>query len=342
MSDALRRRPPERTLRWVTDSIGAGSRIASLRRLTEGGWHANHALTVVDRHGRPHRLVLRRWARPEWELEDPDFTAEREALVLDLLSASSLPTPPLVAADPHTAACDVPTLLVGRLPGRPPGLPRDMGSFLSGLARALHEVHAVAGRAAESLPPYRRYHDPDRLEAPAWSRRPELWERALDIAKAEPPPGPRCFIHRDFHPENTLWWRGRLTGVVDWTSASWGPAAVDTAHMRWNLAVSYGIDAADEFLRLARRPGSSSADDQRYWDLVTVCDLLPELDPEDWPAFDLARLERYVDGAIRRPISAVSYPPSASTCERKSADSSSDQRGASSSLSTSSRSSTKS
>ena len=52
--------------------------------------------------------------------------------------------------------------------------------------------------------------------------------------------------------------------------------------------------------------GSSSADDQRYWDLVTVCDLLPELDPEDWPAFDLARLERYVDGAIRRPISAVS------------------------------------
>ena len=29
MSDALRRRPPERTLRWVTDSIGAGSRIVA-------------------------------------------------------------------------------------------------------------------------------------------------------------------------------------------------------------------------------------------------------------------------------------------------------------------------
>jgi hypothetical protein len=143
MSEELRRRPPERTLRWVTDSIGAGSRIASMRRLTEGGWHANHALTVVDGHGRPHRLVLRRWARPEWELEDPDFTAEREALVLELLSGSSLPTPPLVAADPEAAACDVPTLLVGRLLGRPPGLPRDMGSFLSGLAQAFDEIHAV-------------------------------------------------------------------------------------------------------------------------------------------------------------------------------------------------------
>ena len=306
MSAELRRRPPERTLRWVTDSIGAGSRIASMRRLTEGGWHANHALTVVDRHGQPHRLVLRRWARPEWELEDPDFTAEREARVLELLSACSLPTPAVVAADPQAAACDVPTLLLGRLPGRPPGLPRDMGSFLSGLAQALREIHAVSGPAAESVPPYRRYYDPDRLEAPAWSRRPELWEGALALARAEPPPGPRGFIHRDFHPENTLWWRGRLTGVIDWTSASWGPAAVDMAHMRWNLAVTYGIDAADEFLRLARLPGSDTAADQRYWDVVTVCDLLPEVQPEDWPAFDLERLERYVAGTIRRPISAVS------------------------------------
>jgi aminoglycoside phosphotransferase (APT) family kinase protein len=144
------------------------------------------------------------------------------------------------------------------------------------------------------------------LEAPAWSRRPDLWDRALAIARAEPPPGPRCFIHRDFHPENTLWWRGRLTGVVDWTSASWRPAAVDSAHVRWNLAVTYGIDAADEFLRLARLPGSDTAADQRYWDVVTVCDLLPEVQPEDWPAFDLERLERYVEGTIRRPISAVS------------------------------------
>jgi hypothetical protein len=32
---------------------------------------ANHALTVVDRAGEAHRLVLRRWARPEWIVEDP-------------------------------------------------------------------------------------------------------------------------------------------------------------------------------------------------------------------------------------------------------------------------------
>ncbi len=57
-ADALGRRPPESTLRWATDAIGAGSLITRLRRLSEGGWHANHALTILDRNGHEHRLVL--------------------------------------------------------------------------------------------------------------------------------------------------------------------------------------------------------------------------------------------------------------------------------------------
>ncbi len=118
MNDPLRRRPPEQTLRRVTESVGPGRRITALRRLPEGGWHANHALTVADRCGNMQRLVLRRWARPEWVFEDPDFTAQRAAVVLELLSDSSVPAPQLVAADPDGAVCDVPTLLITRLPGR--------------------------------------------------------------------------------------------------------------------------------------------------------------------------------------------------------------------------------
>src|SRR5215204_2373054 len=34
MNDPLRHRPPERTLRWVTESVDAGSRSSSLRRLS--------------------------------------------------------------------------------------------------------------------------------------------------------------------------------------------------------------------------------------------------------------------------------------------------------------------
>jgi aminoglycoside phosphotransferase (APT) family kinase protein len=299
MSDEPRRRPPERTLRWVTESIGAGSRIVSLRRLSPGGWLANHALAVVDRHGRRHRLVLRRWARPGWELEDPDFTADKEAAVLELLRESPLPTPRLVAADTAAATCDVPTLLTTRLPGRPPGLPSDMDAFLGGLADALQAIHALTAALRERLPPYRSYHDLSAVAVPTWARRPKLWERALEIVKGETPPGPAGFIHRDYHPDNTLWWRGRLSGVVDWTGASWGPAAVDSAHMRWNLAVSYGVDAADEFLRLHLEHRPDATADQHYWDLVTVFDLLPDLDPAHWPAFDLLRLESYVESVLR-------------------------------------------
>ena len=298
MTDPVRHRPPERALRWAAESIGPGCRVTSVRRLTEGGWHANHALTVVDRRGRSHRLVLRRWARPEWRVEDPDFTAEREERVLGLLSDTRVPTPAVVAADPEAASCDVPTLLLTRLPGRTPRLPSDMDAFLARLAEALTEIHEVDGRARELIPAYRSYYGLRSASPPGWSRRPRLWEHAIDVASQLPPEGRRCFIHRDYHPENTLWSRGRLTGIVDWTSGSWGPAAVDTGHMRWNLALSYGLDAAEEFLRRRRSLASEILDDQRYWDVVTVLDVLPEIDPDEWAAFDLDRLERYLDSVL--------------------------------------------
>jgi aminoglycoside phosphotransferase (APT) family kinase protein len=298
MLDPVRRRPPEHTLRWAGESVGAGGRVTSVRRLARGGWHANHALTVVDGHGRVRRLVLRRWARPEWKIEDPDFTPEREAAVLELLCGAPFPVPRVVAADPDGAICDVPTLLLTRLPGHTPGLPRDMDAFLAQLAEALSAIHAVDGTARDRIPAYRRYYDPRSATPPSWSERRELWQRAIEVASADPPNGRRCFIHRDYHPENTLWSRGRLTGIVDWTSGSWGPAAVDTAHMRWNLALTYGLDAADEFLRRHRSAASEPLDDQHYWDIVTVLDLIPEIDPDEWSRFDLVRLERYLEKTL--------------------------------------------
>jgi hypothetical protein len=54
----------EGTLGWITGVFGAGSRITRLRPISEGLWHVNRALVVVDRQGHRHRLILRRWARP--------------------------------------------------------------------------------------------------------------------------------------------------------------------------------------------------------------------------------------------------------------------------------------
>jgi hypothetical protein len=55
-------------------------------------------------------------------------------------------------------------------------------------------------------------------------------------------------IHRDFHPGNVLWHRGQVSGVVDWQSASIGPASIDVANCRGNL-LGAGSDIAERFTR---------------------------------------------------------------------------------------------
>ena len=75
-----------------------------------------------------------------------------------------------------------------------------------------------------------------------------VWQQAAEAVRAVPPAASQTMIHRDFHPENTLWSRGRLTGVVDWTQASWGPPGLDLGHMRWNLVLDGGQPIADRFL----------------------------------------------------------------------------------------------
>jgi hypothetical protein len=79
----------------------------------------NHALTVVDGDGRVHRLVLRRWARPDWDRDDPAYTAAREMTILEL-RPTPVPAPVLVGADIEGDECEVPTRLLTRFPGHPP------------------------------------------------------------------------------------------------------------------------------------------------------------------------------------------------------------------------------
>lgn len=302
-ADPLRRRPPSETLDWVAESVGLGAEVLSVRRLTEGHWHANHVVTVREASGRAQELVLRRWARPKWKSEDPDFTPEREAAVLELLGTASVPTPTLINLDSDGTVCDVPALLTDRLPGGPPGQPGDLDSFVMQLAETLPPIHAAAAEAPKQIPPYRRYNDNlDSIEPATWARRPDLWRQASVVVAGDPPPASReCFIHRDYHPGNTLWSDGRLTGVVDWTQGSRGPPAVDTAHMRWNLAVAYGLDAAERFLEYYRDLSSNTENDQHYWDLVTVLDVLWELEPDDLPpTWDLARFEQYLATVLER------------------------------------------
>jgi aminoglycoside phosphotransferase (APT) family kinase protein len=321
VAELLRRRPPAAALAWVAAVFGPGGRVVAVRPLPSA-WLANHALDVADAAGTLHRVVLRRWARPGWDEDDPDFTAAREAAILELLAPTPVPAPALVAADPDAAACDVPALLLARLPGRPPDLRADPAAVVESLAAALPAIHAVVvpdaepasnpGPVAEppagpdvpvpgrgSVPGYHRFYDPATLRPPTWSARLELWTRAFAVAAGPPPDDRACFIHRDYHPGNTLWTGRRLVGVVDWTGGSWGPPSVDLGHMRVNLVMDLDLELADRFLAAHR--ALTGFDHHPWWDVASAVDMVAEVEPTGpGPDPELVRLEELVAAALAR------------------------------------------
>jgi len=293
---------PEQVECWVQDAVGPGSRITRAKRLRLGGWHVNHALDVIDSRGRTHRLILRRWARSGWEAADPDYTAEREVRVLALLRSTPVSAPVVVAADPTGALCDVPALLLTRLPGRPPR-PSDIDTDESSLqlAETLARIHDVAPSLDVHLAYYRLSYDRAHATLARWMPATSIWRQAVSLVRQRPPETTKIFIHRDYHPENTLWSRRHLSGVVDWTQASWGPAAFDVAHMRWNLVADHGQRRADRFLAQYRATTGRALTDQPYWDLVSLFDLLLAGDePGNIDAADLLRFEDYAATALLR------------------------------------------
>jgi aminoglycoside phosphotransferase (APT) family kinase protein len=278
----LRRPPPRETLEWARRAIGERSRIVGVETLFGGISHANHGLDIADESGSVRRVVIRRWARPDWEVTDPEYTPAQEVATYGLLAASGVPAPRLIAADVTGDACDVPAILVTRLEGTPGSEWQGDPTFARQLAAAVSLIHAVDPvRAKSTVPPYRPYYttSTSNLVPPSWATRPDVWERAIAISTGREPDAPACFIHRDYHPENTIWRDGRLVGIVDWTSASWGPPQIDLAHMRVNLAADIGVDAADAFLA-AYRTLDDSFDYDPFWDIRGVVDFISDLDTE--------------------------------------------------------------
>ena len=267
---------PPASLRWAQDA--AGARVVAALPL-DSQWLANHLLVLAD--GR--ELVLRRWARPGWEVDDPDLTAAREVLVLERLADTPVPAPELVAADPDAAACDVAALLITRVPGaaiagRPP---------LGPLAAALAEIHAVD---PAGIPPYRRYYEPERLAVPTWAADRDVWERAIALS---PTSRRRCCPSASSIATSipaTLCGRARSSPASSTgRRARAGRARSTSGTCAGTSWLDHGQRVADALL--------PHPEHHPYYDVVTVLDVLPELDPTDTHA-ELLRLEDHVARAL--------------------------------------------
>jgi aminoglycoside phosphotransferase (APT) family kinase protein len=227
--------------------------------------------------------------------KDPTFTADREAAALERLEriAPTIPAPRVMGAAVHGEAGEVPAILLTRLPGRP--RPHDVAPpavAIAWLAEQLVEIHAVDESMREVAPPFELFYELRRLAPPHGTRRPDIWNRALELAGTEPPPRPLTFLHRDYHPGNILWVGPNLTGIVDWTGASWGPPAADLGHLRANLAMDHGPAIAN-FATAAYRAAGGTDYDSAWWDGRMLLDWGPDQE-KPTSTESLERIERYL------------------------------------------------
>jgi aminoglycoside phosphotransferase (APT) family kinase protein len=282
------------TLAWIAEAMGPSARIVSTEPMPEAQMHMT-AIEVQGAAGAMYSLALRRYHDAARLGSDPWYAPGNEAAALRLLVLSPVPAPVLIAADIDGVVCGMPALLTTRLAGQVVWAPDDMDDYLRQMATSLAAIHACPG-AKNDLLPYEPYYSRDEISVPSWSSRRHMWKKAIGVAFAERPASRSCFIHRDYHPFNILWSGARLTGVVDWLTAAWGPPGIDLARMRINLASELGLEVADRFLDIYEEVTGAREDRHPYWDLQDAVDSLPEAEektPADaaealkWDRFEL-------------------------------------------------------
>ncbi|MFI6414383.1 phosphotransferase family protein [Streptomyces sp. NPDC050585] len=321
---------PEAARTWVERHLGDGERVVGAVPL-RGGWTSEMRRLDVEGPGGRRQLVLRSFVKPFF-VRHAEGLLCREAGVLRLLRRTDVPAAELVAVDPTAAHCPYPSLLMSLLPGTVRLDDEGAGRRAGLLARQLLEVHRVAVAEAERPRPYQAWTSPERVTPPAGTRRPELWARAVDVIRRDPPAYDGCFLHRDFHPCNVLFADGGhggeaggrpavgggsglwISGVVDWVETSWGPADLDVAHCSTMLALLHGVPKGMAFADLYEAAGGTLAGrpaDHLYWRLLDALGYAPdagkvaagwrELGRADLTPTVLAgRLEAYVEALLER------------------------------------------
>ncbi len=272
---------------WITSQLGSHAEIKHVIRL-QGSTSSDLFTLQIREPSGESRLVLRLLTNREWLKTEPDLAAH-EAAALNLANKSGLPVPEVIGRDVDGLLSGIPAVLMTSVSGKVDLQPGNFDGWLEQMAAALQPLHALD--AQDFGWQYFAYNDVKTLEVPAWTTIPDLWQRAIDVVNQPPPPTPFCFIHRDYHPMNTLWQGETLSGVVDWVNACRGPAPFDLSWNRLNLMQMYGLEAAERLREHAIALCSREVW-HPYWDLMALIEMLPG-PPEiyaPWPVFGLKGL----------------------------------------------------
>ncbi|MBA4385697.1 MAG: aminoglycoside phosphotransferase family protein [Anaerolinea sp.] len=280
-------RLPFQVTNWIVSHLDSSAEIKEVVRL-QGSTSSDLYTVQIRERVREFNLVLRLLTNQQWLQEEPDL-AEHEAAALAMAKKSGLCVPEVIAWDTDGQHCGTPAVLMTSVPGMVNLQPQNFDNWLRQMAAALQPLHELS--AADFGWQYFCYNDVKTLKVPTWTAQPSLWERAIEIVNRPPPPTKTCFIHRDYHPMNTLWQDETLSGVVDWVNACRGPAAFDLAWNRLNLMQMYGVEAANHMRDQALAICGTEVW-HPYWDLMALIEMLPGPPEvyEPWPVFGLRDL----------------------------------------------------
>ncbi|WKD36409.1 phosphotransferase family protein [Streptomyces xanthophaeus] len=284
------------TRSWAEKRLSGAERIERVERL-RGGWTSEmRRLDLGGPDGR-RSLVLRSFVKPFF-VRHAEGLLTREAEILRLLGDTDVPAATLVAVDATAQYCDHPSLLMSLLPGTVRLDDRDAGDRAELLARQLVRIHQLPTAAHQRPRTYQAWASPESVTPPAATERPELWQRAIDVIRQDPPEYRGRFLHRDFHPGNVLFTSVdgdlRISGVVDWVETSWGPADLDVAHCSTALALLHGVPAGMAFADRYAAAGGTLTEDRTahlYWRLLDALGFAPDAEKVGVPWRELGRAD---------------------------------------------------
>lgn len=246
----------------LVDRLSPGGRLVRTRRLRGGLSARMHVLDIERADGSRWKVSLRRSRRLE-KWSTPEHYAHQFD-ILRLLERAEVPAPRPLLLDAEGEFVGVPAMVLSYLPGRSIFPATNLDAWTEGIARGILAVHAVTPDRFDLswLGVFLRDGMRERNERTRESQHLDplateiqgVLEANLDRIDFSAP----TLVHDDFWAGNTVWYRGRLAGIVDWTTAELGDPRADVSECRIDFVISHGLEVADQFRddyeRLSGRP----------------------------------------------------------------------------------------
>jgi aminoglycoside phosphotransferase (APT) family kinase protein len=282
-----------------------------VQRLRGGISAYMHALTIEWEDGTRAKVTVRRLRKRD-AAEEPG-AIEYEYGVLQIVERAGISAPRPVYLDGAGKHFGAPAIVLSFLPGKADIAPRDVAAWTDALAGTLCGVHAVTPRTAD-LSMLKPQSSRKRIEDIATEGQGDpLIAELVSLLRSRRDsiePLPPTLVHNDYWGGNTIWNRGRLSGIIDWTHARIGDPRNDISECRSAITLDHDEDVANAFLADYERHAGRTLLDLWFFDLLRgataymyyefylegTADLGVQLDPSEVKA----RVEAFLLGAIAR------------------------------------------